>query len=206
MQCSDEASSHLLLQASCAWVHGCGGHGCLLPLRGSNLTRRDVTSSRLGWHLHSRAMGDKYSLSLFPFVRGSADGSSDFSFFLFLRKRRLGHLLDTYDPVSCTVTSRQLWQAKSTHVLPQNCIIPNHCITHIPWVAFILWVAAQAAVRWPGIPMVACSRPRGCSKSGDLWLAFAPCNMWSSRCIILFWVKGNRESIEFTVSDAVVRS
>ena len=39
-----------------------------------------------------------------------------------------------------------------------------------------VWPVAAQAVRWPGIPMVARSRPSGCGKSCDLWLAFAPCN------------------------------
>ena len=43
---------------------------------------------------------------------------------------------------------------------------------NVVWCAIIQWVAAQA-VRWLGIPKVARSHPTGCSKSCELWLAFA---------------------------------
>ena len=62
------------------------------------------------------------------------------------------------------------------------------------------------AVRWPGIQMVARSRSSGCSKSCDLWPAFAPCYTCSSEGTALCRVGSNGQSIGFTISDAIVRS
>ena len=55
---------------------------------------------------------------------------------------------------------------------------PSNVIRSGSFAATIPRVAAQTA-RWPGIPMVACSRRTGCSKSCDLQPAFAACK-WSS--------------------------
>ena len=58
----------------------------------------------------------------------------------------------------------------------------------------IPWVTAQA-VRWPGIPKVACLHLSRSGKSYDLWPAFARCNTWSSLGATLCIVRSNEQSI-----------
>ena len=66
------------------------------------------------------------------------------------------------------------------------------------------WQSFTNIVHEIGFLMVACSRPSGCSKSCDLWPAFAPCNTWSSRHTALRRVGDNGQSGGSTVSDAIV--